>query len=198
VHEPGLVRRPGPGPVLRPAGPRPVVPRFDRDGLLARLGRGPVTFLGEAARALLAAGDLPAGAERTVAVLVEPVEALLAGAGLGEVADRFLEDPRHDLLVAVDGRMRPVWLVERAAVLRAEGFEHEPMIVAPASPLRQVARRLAAARRSTASRPRSAATRAGPTWGSSASSGCSTRSRPPSTAGADGPRATARTSGDGY
>ncbi len=113
------------GPVLGPPAPHPL-------------------DLSDEARARIAAACVPEHDEPTIEALVEPVEPLSVAAGLADIADRFLADPRNDVLVAVDERGVPVFVIERAAVLRGDAFEHEPTIVAPASLLREVARRAAA------------------------------------------------------
>lgn len=87
--------------------------------------------------------DPPDGAEPTVAAAVELVEPIPAGGTLELMADRFLEDPRHDFLAVVDAAGRPVTLADRAALLRGEAYEHEPLVVRPATSLRALARRMA-------------------------------------------------------
>ena len=101
--------------------------------------------LGEAAREAIAAAapEPPDGAEPTVAGAVELVAPLPAGGTLELMADRFLEDPRHDFLAIVDADGHPVALADRAALLRGEAYEHEPLLVRPATTLRALARRMA-------------------------------------------------------
>ena len=116
------------------------------------LGQGPV--IGGAADAPEPLADLVAEAIReatppteaadTVAALVEARPALPWGGSLEEIADAFLEDPRHDVVVLVDERNRPLALAERAALLRGEPFERPVMRITPTSPLKAVARRAAA------------------------------------------------------
>jgi EAL domain-containing protein (putative c-di-GMP-specific phosphodiesterase class I) len=88
--------------------------------------------------------DLPVQAEETVASLIEARPALSWGATLDEIADAFLDDPRHDVIVLVDERLRPLALAERAALLRGEAYERPVMRIAPTSPMKAVARRAAA------------------------------------------------------
>jgi EAL domain-containing protein (putative c-di-GMP-specific phosphodiesterase class I) len=101
--------------------------------------------LGEAAREAIgaAAPEPPDGAEATAAGVVELVAPLPAGGTLELMADRFLEDPRHDFLAVVDADGHPVALADRAALLRGEAYEHEPLLVRPATTLRALARRMA-------------------------------------------------------
>jgi EAL domain-containing protein (putative c-di-GMP-specific phosphodiesterase class I) len=86
----------------------------------------------------------PVEAANTVAGLVEARPALPWGGSLEDIADAFLEDPRHDVVVLVDERNRPLALAERAALLRGEPFERPVMRITPTSPLKAVARRAAA------------------------------------------------------
>ena len=86
----------------------------------------------------------PAEGAQTVAALVEARPALPWGGSLEDIADAFLEDPRHDVVVLVDERNRPLALAERAALLRGEPFERPVMRITPTSPLKAVARRAAA------------------------------------------------------
>ena len=88
--------------------------------------------------------DPPVAAETTVASLVEARPALSWGATLDEIADAFLDDPRHDVIVLVDERSRPLALAERAALLRGEAYERPVMRITPTSPMKAVARRAAA------------------------------------------------------
>lgn len=91
--------------------------------------------------AAIASGRVPLRSERTVAEALEPLEPLEAGMSTGDIADRFLADPRHDSLVAVDLAGRPVALLDRAALLRGEPYETALMTVSPDDPLSEVARR---------------------------------------------------------
>jgi EAL domain-containing protein (putative c-di-GMP-specific phosphodiesterase class I) len=86
----------------------------------------------------------PPETARTVAGLVEARPALPWGSSLEAIADVFLEDPRHDVVVLVDERNRPLALAERAALLRGEPYERPVMRVTPTSPLKAVGRRAAA------------------------------------------------------
>ena len=65
------------------------------------------------------------------------------GAPIEDLADTFLDDPRHDVLVLVDERSRPLALAERAALLRGEPYERPVMRITPSSPLKAAARRAA-------------------------------------------------------
>lgn len=116
------------------------------------LGQGPM--LGVPAAVM---GPLPAAAteavkhaappvdpDETVAALVEARPPLPWGGSLEQVADAFLEDPLHDVIVLVDERNRPLALAERAALLRGEPYERPVMRITPTSPLKSVARRAAA------------------------------------------------------
>ena len=119
----------------------------------AALGQGPLlgpdearmAELGEHARSAIAAAEPqpPEDSEPTAGAAAEPVEPLPAGAALELMADRFLEDPRHDFLAIVDDDRRPATLVDRAALLRGEAYEHGPLCVSPTSSLRALARRMA-------------------------------------------------------
>ena len=101
---------------------------------------GPLTD--EARRAL--ADSTPAPADKdTVAELVEARPALSWSATLEDLADAFLDDPRHDVVILVDERHRPLALAERAALLRGEPYERPITRITPSSPLRAVARRAA-------------------------------------------------------
>lgn len=84
------------------------------------------------------------GAEATVAPLVEARPPVPWGAPIEDLADAFLDDPRHDVVVLVDERSRPLALAERAALLRGEPYERPVMRITPSSPLKAVARRAAA------------------------------------------------------
>jgi EAL domain-containing protein (putative c-di-GMP-specific phosphodiesterase class I) len=86
----------------------------------------------------------PVEPAETVAALVEARPALPWASSLEEVADAFLEDPTHDVVVLVDERNRPLALADRAALLRGETFERPVMRITPTSPMRAVARRAAA------------------------------------------------------
>lgn len=86
----------------------------------------------------------PPPAEPTVASLVEARPAVGWGAPIEDLADTFLDDPRHDVLVLVDERSRPLALAERAALLRGEPYERPVMRTTMSSPMKAVARRAAA------------------------------------------------------
>jgi EAL domain len=58
---------------------------------------------------------------------------------LAAVLDLCLDHVDHDWIVLVDRRSHPVRLLERAALLRGEPFEHQAVRVHPALPLRSVA-----------------------------------------------------------
>lgn len=72
--------------------------------------------------------------------LIETVPALPLEAPLDTVADVFLSDPGHDHLVLLDDDFRPVKLVERTALLRAEPFERKASCVTAATPVGAAAR----------------------------------------------------------
>ena len=129
---------------------RPELAALRRMGL--PLGQGPMFgtparemgALPELVAEAIRATDPPVEAEETVASLIEARPALAWGATLDEIADAFLDDPRHDVIVLVDERSRPLALAERAALLRGEAFERPIMRITPSSPMKAVARRAAA------------------------------------------------------
>lgn len=100
--------------------------------------------LSRAASAALRDAAPPSPSEPTVAGLVEARPAIPWGAPIEDLADTFLDDPRHDVLVLIDERSRPLALAERAALLRGEPYERPVMRVTISSPLKTVARRAAA------------------------------------------------------
>jgi EAL domain-containing protein (putative c-di-GMP-specific phosphodiesterase class I) len=102
---------------------------------MAPLSRAAVEVLHDAAP--------PPTAEATVGGLVEARPAIPWGAPIEDLADTFLDDPRHDVLVLVDERSRPLALAERAALLRGEPYERPVMRITPSSPLKAAARRAA-------------------------------------------------------
>lgn len=107
----------------------------------------PMTEMGplpEAVRRRIAECAPPPTAERIVEPLVEPRPPVGWGAPIEDLADAFLDDPRHDVIVLVDERSRPLALAERAALLRGEPYERPVMRITPGSPLKAVARRAAA------------------------------------------------------
>lgn len=116
------------------------------------LGQGPfvgaptpsMRALTEPVTAAIKQASPPSEPAQTVAGLVEARPALPWGGSLEDIADAFLEDPRHDIVVLVDERNRPLALAERAALLRGEPFERPVMRITPTSPLKAVARRAAA------------------------------------------------------
>jgi EAL domain-containing protein (putative c-di-GMP-specific phosphodiesterase class I) len=97
--------------------------------------------LGPAVEALVAAMAVDEPAQLTVAGLVESPIALPVETPVADLVDTLLLDPRNDFLVLTDAGHRPVALVERAAVLRAEPYERPVMWVLPDSPVNAVARR---------------------------------------------------------
>ncbi len=97
--------------------------------------------LGPAIEALVAAMAVDEPAEPGLAGLVESPIAMPVQTPVSDLVDTLLLDPRNDFLVLVDDDQRPVALVERAAVLRAEPYERPVMWVQPNSPLKAVARR---------------------------------------------------------
>ncbi len=86
----------------------------------------------------------PVEPAETVAALVEARPALPWGGSLDLVADAFLADPLHDVLVLVDECNRPLALADRASLLRGEPYERPVMRITPTSPAKAVARRAAA------------------------------------------------------
>ncbi len=116
------------------------------------LGQGPLfgrplpamgPLEGRIVRLIKEAAPVPDG-ERTVGSLVEARPPIPWGAPIEDLADAFLDDPRHDVVVLVDERSRPLALAERAALLRGEPYERPVMRITPSSPLKAVARRAAA------------------------------------------------------
>jgi EAL domain-containing protein (putative c-di-GMP-specific phosphodiesterase class I) len=116
------------------------------------LGQGPLfgeprpdmgPLEGTAVRLIADSSPVPT-AERTVAPLIEARPSIPWGAPIEDVADAFLDDPRHDVLVLVDDRSRPLALADRAALLRGEAYERPVMRITAGSPLKAVARRAAA------------------------------------------------------
>lgn len=116
------------------------------------LGQGPMfgrplpamgPLEGRVVRLIKEAAPVPSG-EPTVAPLVEARPPVAWGAPIEDLADAFLDDPRHDVVVLVDERSRPLALAERAALLRGEPYERPVMRITPSSPLKAVARRAAA------------------------------------------------------
>lgn len=116
------------------------------------LGQGPLfggpqlemAPLGRAAAQVVAEAGPKGEPEDTVASLIEAQPALLWGSPLEDVADAFLDHPRNDVLVLVDGQSRPLALADRAALLRGEVYERPVMRVTSTTPLKAVARRAAA------------------------------------------------------
>ena len=116
------------------------------------LGQGPLfghplpamgPLEGRVVRLVRESAPIPSG-ERTVASLIEARPPIAWGAPIEDLADAFLDDPRHDVVVLVDERSRPLALAERAALLRGEPYERPVMRITPSSPLKAVARRAAA------------------------------------------------------
>ena len=97
--------------------------------------------LGASVEALVAALACDQPAERSLAGLIESPIALPVTTPMSDIVDALLLDPRNDFLPLVDEEYRPVALVERAAVLRAEPSERPVMWVMPDSLLKAVARR---------------------------------------------------------
>lgn len=64
---------------------------------------------------------------------------LPATSSLSAVLEMCLDHVEHDWIVLVDGRSHPVRLVERAALIRGEPFEHQAVRVDPAASLWNVA-----------------------------------------------------------
>jgi EAL domain-containing protein (putative c-di-GMP-specific phosphodiesterase class I) len=76
----------------------------------------------------------------TIAQLVETVVAMPAGVALAVLADAFLEDAENDYLVLLDDDDHPVAVADRAALLRAEPYEHAVLAVTADADARDVAR----------------------------------------------------------
>jgi hypothetical protein len=85
------------------------------------------------------------GGGRTVHELAEDAPGVQVAGPLSELVRQCLTDGDRDWLMLVDDEARPVRLVERAALLRGEPFEHRAFTVGPWMSLRAIAR--AAARR---------------------------------------------------
>jgi EAL domain len=64
---------------------------------------------------------------------------LPATSSVTALVDLCLEDADHDWIVLVDERLHPVRLIERAALLCGEPFEHQAVRVHPGVPVREVA-----------------------------------------------------------
>lgn len=75
-----------------------------------------------------------------VAPLVESLPAMPVGTALADLADAFLEDPDNDFLILLDDDDHPVTVAERAALLRAEPYEHPVLSILPGDDVRTVAR----------------------------------------------------------
>lgn len=77
--------------------------------------------------------------------LAEDAPVLAFSSEIAEIVDSCLADDDNDWLVLVDGEERPVRLVERAALLRGEPFEHRvsvlPADAPPAAAARQATTR---------------------------------------------------------
>lgn len=86
----------------------------------------------------------PVAPAETVGALIEARPPLPWSSSLDAVADAFLQDPTHDVVILVDERNRPLALADRAALLRGEPYERPVMRITPTSPMRAVARRAAA------------------------------------------------------
>ena len=73
------------------------------------------------------------------AALEQRRPSLPATSSLAALVEACLEHTDHDWIVLVDERSHPVRLIERAALLRGEPFEHRAVHVDPGVPLRRVA-----------------------------------------------------------
>jgi hypothetical protein len=107
---------------------------------LARVGpfgRSPLRRAVKPANVMLA----PFGRPRPswTATLEELRPTLPATSSVAALVELCLEHVDHDWIVLVDRRSHPVQLVERAALLLGEPFEHRAVSVHPASSLRSVA-----------------------------------------------------------
>jgi hypothetical protein len=79
--------------------------------------------------------------------------ALPAASSAEAIVDLCLADPEHDWIVLVDERTHPVCLIERAALLCGEPFEHRAVRVGPGMELRNVAQAAAERPRDDRARP---------------------------------------------
>jgi hypothetical protein len=77
--------------------------------------------------------------------LADDAPVLAFGSELADVVDSCLADDANDWLVLVDTQDRPVHLVERAALLRGEPFEHRVSVM-PADATPKACARQAGAR----------------------------------------------------
>jgi hypothetical protein len=89
------------------------------------------------------AGDPDAAVAVLIDDVVDNVASLPVETELTAIVERCLDDDQ-DWLVLVDTAGHPVRLVERAAMLRCEPFEHTVTTVAIGQPLDSVARRAVA------------------------------------------------------
>jgi hypothetical protein len=78
--------------------------------------------------------------ERSIEELAEAVPSVTRAHPLGVILEHCLSDDDRDWLIVVDDEVRPVGLVERAALLRGEPFEHRVFTVTPSMSFRAVAR----------------------------------------------------------
>ena len=104
----------------------------------------------------MTSGSEPAsvdGPDRVLRELAEELSALPLDASMSVIADLCLGADDRDWLVLLDERSRPVRLIERAAMLRGEPFEHAVLALAAATPIAAAARRAGARERAARLRP---------------------------------------------
>ena len=68
--------------------------------------------------------------DRLAGGLAERAPVLPFSAEIAEIVDSCLAEDGHDWLVLVDSESKPIRLVERAALLRGEPFEHHVSLLA--------------------------------------------------------------------
>jgi len=85
--------------------------------------------------------------------MAERVPALPLNAAISAIVDACLSDDEHDWIVLLDDAGRPLRLVQRAALLRAEEYEFRVVKVPDVSSLDEVARAAMARPHHTQLRP---------------------------------------------
>lgn len=91
--------------------------------------------------------------EGTLRELAEELPALPQDAAMSAIAEVCLAADEQDWLVLLDERARPVRIIERAAVLRGEPFEHPVLALAAGTTIAAAARRAATRARRARLRP---------------------------------------------